>query len=152
MAKIIGRQRRAHACFPLLAVLAWIYVFGSMSALDRMSASEPRKGPGSLGASVPFHNSSENGSSYSTENITKAANMLTLAPGRLLIYDPAKNGFRSYTIAPTSEARTMQQADSGNACKTVLPILVDALLTARPERFAPDQPPFQLLFFDAEFT
>jgi Glycosyl transferase family 90 len=91
---------------------------------------------------------------YSTENIITTANSLVSAPARVLMYHPSNNSFTGYTVGPqnSTDPRMTKNANACLRCRNVLPILVDALLTSRPSRFQPDQPPFQLFFSIADFT
>ena len=93
-------------------------------------------------------NSNKN-SYYSTETIASTAKMLMDgSDGRLLVYHPTNDTFLAYST--TSFNGTIE--DQCNHCRLVLPMLVNALLEAFPARFRQDQPPFQLLFSDADFS
>lgn len=91
---------------------------------------------------------------YSTQHIITTANSLVSAPARVLMYHPSNNTFIGYTVGPhnSTDPRMTKNANACLRCRNVLPILVDMLLTSRPSRFQPDQPPFQLFFSIADFT
>ena len=92
--------------------------------------------------------------SYSTDNIINTVHSLTLASARLLLYRPSDNTFVAYSLTPANAtASNMRKGlDVCLRCKSVLPILIDALLASRPERFQQSQPPFQMFFSIADFT
>ena len=99
-------------------------------------------------------NASATISSYSTDNIVRTVHSMILAPARLLMYHPSENTFVAFTLSPanSSEPSMTRSLNVCLRCKSVLPIMIDALLAARPERFQPDQPPFQMFFSIADFA
>jgi Glycosyl transferase family 90 len=87
---------------------------------------------------------------YSTASIASMVRLLDFAPARLMIYHPSNDTFLWYSIAPKSYM--VLKGRQCGLCDSSITLILRTILLAAPWRFQSNQPPFQLLISDADFS
>lgn len=89
---------------------------------------------------------------YSIKSMVANVEMGTITPWRVMIYDPSEDVFLTYTIASKNDPGIMKLGGRYNRGRVILPILMNALWSVGEKRFQRNQPLFQMLVSDADFT